>query len=378
MISRARRARGESDNADGFERSLQERRRLGMSSSAKTTPIDVVEAAYDLQAEPADWLPHVISAGTDVLDLGMGACAALIAGALSDGQPLITQMIPGTAGSRVLQGLMQTAQEVGNELIQQTAEAWARPGGINVVSEDREQWPRVVDSMSRNLGCRDVLGIWALDPDHKGVNVVIPSPEPIVLSSAERERWQMLAVHISAGNRLRRGLLPEPDVEAFPASQMPRQAEALLDPTRFTVAEAVGDAKSARALANLRESAVRIDKARGRLRKSDPAAALELWQGLVRGRWSLVDWFDTDGRRFVLAKPNAPNVRDPRELSEREAQVATYAALGESGKIIGYRFGISPQRVSVLLKSAMRKLGVKTQAQLVERMRGMPSEPDEN
>ena len=27
---------------------------------------------------------------------------------------------------------------------------------------------------------------------------------------------------------------------------------------------------------------------------------------------SLVDYFDTDGRRFVLALPNSPHVTDPR------------------------------------------------------------------
>lgn len=348
-----------------------------MSPSAKTTAIDVAEAAYDLMAEPASWLPHLISAGIDVFDRGMGACAALLAGASPDGQPLITQMVPGTADPSVLQGLLQTAQEVGDDLVQQTGEAWARPGGVNVVSEDRERWPRVFESMSRNLSCQDVLGIWALDPDHNGVNIVIPSPEPILLNARERERWQMLSVHISAGNRLRRGLLPQPEAKSFPASQIPLHAEALLDPTRFSVTEAVGGAQDRDALQNLREAAVRVDKARGKLRKTDPHAALELWHGLVRGRWSLVDWFDTDGRRFVLAKPNAPDVRDPRGLTEREAQVATYAALGESSKLIGYRFGISPQRVSTLLTSGMRKLGVKTQAQLVGRMRGLPESSKE-
>jgi DNA-binding CsgD family transcriptional regulator len=80
----------------------------------------------------------------------------------------------------------------------------------------------------------------------------------------------------------------------------------------------------------------------------------------------------------VLAKPNAPNLGDPRGLNEREAQVATYAALGESSKIISYRFGISAAWVSTLLTSAMRKLAVKTPAQLVEKMRGLPRSTNEN
>jgi len=112
-----------------------------------------------------------------------------------------------------------------------------------------------------------------------------------------------------------------------------------------------------------------VDKARGPLRRRDPEEALRVWKGLVRGKWTLVDWFDTDGRRFLVAKPNAPRVRDPRGLTDREAQVATYASLGETSKLIGYRLGLSPAYVSRLLRDAMRKLNVKTQAQLVDRMR---------
>jgi DNA-binding CsgD family transcriptional regulator len=158
----------------------------------------------------------------------------------------------------------------------------------------------------------------------------------------------------------------------MPITEMPLNAEALVDPTRFVVSEATGDARGAEAATTIREAARLVDKARGPLRNQDPEEALRLWEGLVRGRWTLLDWFDTDGRRFVLAKPNAPRIVDPRGLSQIEAQVATYASYGESSKMIGYRLGLSSSYVSRLLRDAMRKLGVKTQPQLVEKMRGIP------
>jgi len=105
------------------------------------------------------------------------------------------------------------------------------------------------------------------------------------------------------------------------------------------------------------------------MRRSDPHKAIEIWKALVRGRWSTVDWFDTDGRRFILAVPNAPEVTDPRGLTERERQVVSYAAVGQSNKMIAYRLGLSRSRVSLLLRSAMRKLGTRTRAQLVQRIR---------
>jgi DNA-binding CsgD family transcriptional regulator len=42
---------------------------------------------------------------------------------------------------------------------------------------------------------------------------------------------------------------------------------------------------------------------------------------------------------------------------------------GDSMKLIGYRLGISKGSASAALKRSMRKLGVKTRAQLIERFR---------
>ena len=133
--------------------------------------------------------------------------------------------------------------------------------------------------------------------------------------------------------------------------------------------DAVGQAQERTATRKLRDAAVAVDRARGKMRDTDPEKALAIWKALVRGRWSMVDWFDSDGRRFVLALPNSPQVNDPRGLTERESQVVAYAVLGQTNKMIGYRLGLSKSRVSMLLRSAMRKLGVQTRSQLVIKMR---------
>ena len=121
--------------------------------------------------------------------------------------------------------------------------------------------------------------------------------------------------------------------------------------------------------ASLREAALRLDRTPRAVGKSETARALLLWEGLVRGRLTLVDWFDVDGRRFILVKPNTVRPRCACGLTAREQEVAMGAALGESSKLTGYRLGISPSRVSTLLKAAMRKLGVRTKAQLVVMVR---------
>ena len=99
--------------------------------------------------------------------------------------------------------------------------------------------------------------------------------------------------------------------------------------------------------------------------------ALEAWQAAVDGSWSVIGWFDTDTRRFIVLYPNPPGLRDPRGLTEQERRVAGYAALGEANKVIADRVGISTTRVSAALCSALRKLRLRNKAQLVYWVRGL-------
>lgn len=340
---------------------------------ATTTAIDIVEASYNLELDDAQWLPNLLETGAPILNRGLGFAGGLWAGAAEDGQPLIAQWYAAIGFPELPQRYTMAAQEAGPDLVAQTAQANA--GVVDVLSESKDKWPRVYGALTKHVGCKDMLTLFAVDPDLQGAIVSVPCPEPIELTPREREHCQMLAIHIAAGHRLRRQLTGS-KLEGLPATDIPLDAEALVDPTKLVVTQAVGDARSHTAAEVIRDAAFRVDRARGKLRKSDPEQALALWKGLVRGRWSLVDWFDTDGRRFLLAKPNIPKINDPRGLTEREALVATYAARGESGKVISYRLGLSQTQVSTLLSSAMRKLGVNTSAQLVERMRGMPSPPE--
>src|SRR5258708_29522667 len=142
------------------------------------------------------------------------------------------------------------------------------------------------------------------------------------------------------------------------------RAEAVAVVTRGgRVEHAEGPAKGKSAREALRDAARRIDRARGKTR-ADTDEALSLWNGLVAGRWSLLDRFDTDGRRYVVVRENAPEVADPRALSERERQVLAYAALGHPLKLTAYELGLSVSSVAQHRSKAMRKLGLRSQADL--------------
>lgn len=335
---------------------------------ADTAPIDMAEAAYNLQLGAQEWLPNLLDKGAPLLDHGLGCAAAIWGGQSRDGQSLIAQLCVGSGPADLGLRFAHASKSVGS-LVRQQTEA-ARSAGVQTASECEFDRASMLRAVEKHVGCMDVLGVWALDPDLHGVGIGIPDPERIVLSKAARKRFERLAVHIAAGHRLRRRLGCADELQATPLSEIPLGAEAVIDPKGFVVAHAEGHAGDKNIPKALRDAAIRIDKARSKLRRENADQALEVWQGLVRGRWSLVDWFDSDGRRFVLVVPNAPGLGDPRGLTEREHQVATFAGQGESSKLITYRLGISPQRVSALLQSAMRKLGVKTRPQLVMKMRG--------
>jgi len=324
--------------------------------------IDFAEAAYDLEVAPAEWLPKLLEAGAPVISHGLGVFALTCFRPPQKAPLVIDQLhvLPGR--DDLAERVMRLLRAMPPDLL------WplSRPGMPKTLSAVAEDDLEAFNLIMRHFDfAKDGLGISAFDPNGHGVYLIAPLPKVTTLTEKSRERWQMVASHFGAGYRLRRALQEGPP-EA--ATGLPLGAEALIDPTNFRVTEAQGQAKSGDALEALREAALQVDRARGRMRKTDPEQALELWKALVRGRWSTVDWFDSDGRRFVLGLPNAPNVTDPRGLTDREMQVVSYVLFGQTNKLIAYNLGLSKGRVSTLLRSAMRKIGVQTRSQLISRL----------
>ncbi len=330
--------------------------------------IDLAEASYDLDISDSEWLPRVMEAGLPVLDHGLGVAAGIYTRPLDGGEVTLHQLHVAAAPADFALRQARVTAECPAEIQQ----ACTRPGICMTLSEAAgEKYAYAVESWTRHHDyAKDALGLSAVDPDGQGALIISPLSERTTLTGHVRHRWQMVGAHLTTGFRLRRAL-KQANENPVPDVALPHRAEALLDPLSFQVKEAVGPAQESDATAALRDAAVLVDRARGHMRKSDPDEALAIWRSLVEGRWSMVDWFDSDARRFVLAIRNPPGIQDPHGLTTREGQVATYAALGESGKLIGYRLGLSPSRVSSLLHDAMRKLRVHTQAELVEKMRGL-------
>lgn len=195
----------------------------------------------------------------------------------------------------------------------------------------------------------DAVHINALDASSQGVLVALIIPRPRRLGAAEARRLRMLSAHIASAMRLMQSGLREPDV--------------LLEPGGRVAHAGPGHTSS---LPALREAALKI--AHAREGRADQDAVLGAWQALVAGRYSLIDRFSFGGRRYVVAFENPPGLRDPRGLSGTEAAVASWARHGHPQKHIAYELGLSVGTVGGMMHRVFQKLGVRSRAELVERL----------
>ncbi|MBX3230880.1 MAG: helix-turn-helix transcriptional regulator [Labilithrix sp.] len=205
------------------------------------------------------------------------------------------------------------------------------------------------------LEVRDQIYVNAANPDGRGLLLVINLRARHRLVPGEHRRLAMLAAHGAAALRILLGL-----TRAAPAPV------AIFD-AGGKVAHLATEHETA--LPSLRDRVQQIDRARGEMRRADPERALSSWEALLSGRYSLVDRFESDQRRYVVAYVNEPGVVDPRGLTDAEAVVAGWAARGHSEKLIAYELGVAIGTVSGLLARAYRKLGVRSRGELVQLLR---------
>lgn len=338
-----------------------------MLNRVTSRAIDLIEAAYDLETTDSQWLAKLIDAAAPILDHGLGMFGFNFVRPPpggGGGDATVSEMYLKSLPADFVQRFELARSAISPEVIEEAT----LPGYAGAWSALLQSHPGTAELVLQKLGCADLLCILAVDPNGVGVHMSALLPRVTNFASRSQGRLQMLGAHITAGYRLRRVLTEKNGSSLVSPAGLPRDAEAVFDAESFRFVDAVGRAAEPSAAEILREAARRVDLARGALRREDPQRALETWSALVDGRWSLVDWFDTDGRRFILAMPNPPEIRDPRGLTEQERQVVMYAILGESGKLIGYRLGLSKSRVSGLLRSAMRKLGVSSRAALIQKL----------
>jgi DNA-binding CsgD family transcriptional regulator len=171
-----------------------------------------------------------------------------------------------------------------------------------------------------------------------------------------RRSLGLVGAHLGAALRLR-ALLPhtEPPTDAVLGTD-----GKLLDVDAGAV--------DARARDSLVHAVITSERARSRMRHAQPDEALQLWAALVRGRWTIVDSTERDGKRVILARRNQLRTSGLVELDDDERAVTWLAAFGHSYKYIAYELGVPIATVAGRLRRAMAKLGVVSRADLLTKL----------
>lgn len=106
----------------------------------------------------------------------------------------------------------------------------------------------------------------------------------------------------------------------------------------------------------LRELAIELLASLG---TSDPGSH---WNELFAGDWKLLDQFDNEGHRYVIARRRRRPVEAALEPSEWDA--LALRAQGAPLKVIADELKVSMPTASRRIKSGMQKLGIRTAADL--------------
>ena len=199
--------------------------------------------------------------------------------------------------------------------------------------------PEVKDSLGV-VGQDGALGVLVLSG---------PLDHAHTLNSREMRLWRRVANHLGAALRLRRATV-RPDAAAAVLAADGRVLHVGEDESDGTTRVVEG-----------------FERRRAALASSDrPEGALEVWQGLIDGRWSLLDYLDTDGKALVLAVRNEPARSVPLRMTDGQRAAVALASLGYGNKQIAYALGLSQPAVAMLFRRARTALGARNRAELVQ------------
>lgn len=314
-----------------------------MGKAGEADWVGVLEAMYALELDDESWLQRIADAIRPGLDMGLGI-QALRYDVRTPQHATFTPLVSSGGAPWMERGPDNTWErfgpEVGLQLYLGSPSITSARMALAEATGHEDAFDHIFPSPEQPIP--DFLVTRSSPTQSLGVLVGAPSPKPLDLAARRLGRLGRVTAHLGAAFRLREGL---------------RREEAILRADGRTE-HAEGEARDRSLREALRDAARLIDRARGRLRKRDPWEAVSLWQALVSGRWSLVDRFDSDGRRYLVAMRNPMPRAELRALTAREAEVVTLAARGMSSKLVAYHLGIGASTASTLLARALRKLGV--------------------
>lgn len=320
---------------------------------SKRDLLQIVDAAYAEAPDEEQWLRGVLEAALPALERGLGVCAFICT--LAE-RPRIVRLVHSPGGEVLRICVDAIFERLPPRVLH---ECFTQDGGATLSERLQGHVASAADVRAQlaSHGAADALCVVASDSAGSSLVLCALLPTPSALTASERRTWLQIALHSSAGLRLR--------------GTPRRDADLSLELSRRHDARAPALDKSARAA--LRQAARALDRRRSEA-LSDPNVALALHRAVEVGHWSLVDRFDADGRHFLLLCRSAGGTASSAMLSGRECQATALAARGYSNKRIAYALGLSTGSVSTLLYRAARKWGAGSRTLLTQEWRERQAE----
>jgi DNA-binding NarL/FixJ family response regulator len=94
---------------------------------------------------------------------------------------------------------------------------------------------------------------------------------------------------------------------------------------------------------------------------SSDGEASDAWLEVFSGRYRIVEWYDLEGRRYVVAERNATRAH---ALTRRQERVLALRAAGAALKVIAADLGVSLSTAGRDLREAMARIGLGSDADL--------------
>ncbi|MGE0784112.1 MAG: LuxR C-terminal-related transcriptional regulator [Sandaracinaceae bacterium] len=335
--------------------------RSQLLSAPADAMIAVADAGYRLALDDETWLTGVLDAARPLLDHGSFVHGWVIElSSVSYRSSAAVQLPPGA----VLDVVRNYRLELGSP----EAALASRAANLCTASQTYrlkgEALARVA-AFPPGFGIADCITLGVADPSGIGCALVGVLPEAAHVSLRDQARWGRVASHLAAALRLRERLRDAPTEASLDS------ADALIDPRTFTFAHVNEEARS-------HSDAIRAASTilAARHGSTDAVRLVAAWRALVAGRWSLVDTFDTDGKRFFVLRKNEPTAQGPEPLTPTQRAIAAYIAMGHSNKAIAYHLGLSESTVSRTVAGICDRLGLGDREHLAQLAGALGAHPE--
>lgn len=318
---------------------------------ARRQLLDVVEAAYDLDASDDAWGEGLVAAAVGAFPGASGALGFRYR--LVGGAPEIAAEVLGDPA--FLDVPSEGHEQVSTEQVLKAyrAASHAEPTTLFHANPTTGEVPDGLRHMWARHGLSDMFGIYANRHESESLTLGIAMPRVTYPTIAARDfrqmrrQWSALAKHLELALAVRESVR-----EGRIVGELDEHGRGDLD-------DSVAPHRAA-----LASSVQRLEHARRQSTEGDDAA-LSVWEGLLRGRWSIVRHRRHGGRLRFLAIENPP-ADVLRMLGPLEREVVARAAAGEANKAIAIDLGIHVSSAAEILTRSMRKLGVQHRVHLAQ------------